>query len=92
MLTSPPQKRDRCRSCGRVLPAWLPVMQEPDGLMLLHHLSLIHPAEVGPYLERMRTDVVTRFEKETSPCHVYDSFKPRMQPGWGWSTMPIWPC
>jgi hypothetical protein len=51
-----PQKRYRCRYCGRELPAWLPVAQEPWGPMLLHHLSLIHPEEVGPYLERMRTE------------------------------------
>jgi hypothetical protein len=33
MLTSPPQKRSRYRVCGRVLPAWLPVAQRPDGAM-----------------------------------------------------------
>jgi hypothetical protein len=52
----PPSKRYRCRYCGRELPAWLPVAQEPWEPMLLHHLSLMHPTEFGPYLERMRTE------------------------------------
>ena len=26
----PPQKRYRCRFCGRVLPAWLPAAQAPE--------------------------------------------------------------
>jgi hypothetical protein len=43
-MTSPrPQKRYRCRFCGAVLPAWLPVAREPNGSMLLHHLSQQHP-------------------------------------------------
>jgi hypothetical protein len=49
-------KRYRCRYCGRELPAWLPVMQAPDGAMRLHHLSDMHPSEVRPYLLRMRTE------------------------------------
>jgi hypothetical protein len=53
---TPPQKRYRCRSCGRELPAWLPAAKEPDGPMLLHHLGTMHPSEVGPYLERMPTE------------------------------------
>jgi hypothetical protein len=53
---TPPQKRYRCCYCGRALPAWLPVAQEPEGPMLWHHLSLMHPAEVGPCLARMRTE------------------------------------
>jgi hypothetical protein len=40
-------KRYRCKYCGLEFPAWLPVMQEPDGPMLLHHLSPTHPAESG---------------------------------------------
>jgi hypothetical protein len=56
MPTSPPQQRYRRRDCDQELPAWLPVAQEPDGPMRWHHLFLIHPAEVGPYLERMRTE------------------------------------
>jgi hypothetical protein len=39
-----------------VLSAWLPVFQTPDGAMLLHHLSTIHPDQVGAYLDRMPTD------------------------------------
>src|ERR687896_688144 len=26
-----PHRRDRCRACGRVLPAWLPAAQRPTG-------------------------------------------------------------
>lgn len=26
-----PQRRYRCRVCGRVLPAWLPAAQRPSG-------------------------------------------------------------
>jgi hypothetical protein len=51
-------KRYRCRSCGREFPAWLPVMQQPDGPMRLHHLSAMHPAEVGPYLARMAPEAI----------------------------------
>jgi len=32
-------KHDRCRFCGHVLPAWLPVAKQPDGAMLLGHLG-----------------------------------------------------
>jgi hypothetical protein len=60
---TPPQKRCRCRFCGRELPAWLPVAKRPWGPMLLNHLSTIHPAEVGPYLARLRTeDIATAAE------------------------------
>jgi hypothetical protein len=55
---TPPRlwKRSRCRYCGAILPAWLPVFQEPNGAMLLHHLGQQQPDQVGPYLARMRTD------------------------------------
>jgi hypothetical protein len=52
----PPQNRYRCRRCGRVLHAWLPVLGEPDGARLLQHLSQAHPGEVGAYVARMQTD------------------------------------
>jgi hypothetical protein len=51
-----PHRRYRCRSCGRVLPAWLPVAQRPNGALLLHHLADMHPDQVGPYLQRMATE------------------------------------
>jgi hypothetical protein len=57
-------KRCRCRSCGRELPAWLPVAKEPDGPMLVHHLFLMHAAEVGPYLEGMRTEDIATVAAE----------------------------
>jgi hypothetical protein len=38
-----PSKRLKCRSCGQVLPAWLPVAKRPEGSMLLYHLSQHHP-------------------------------------------------
>jgi hypothetical protein len=53
-----PQKRYRCKYCGLDLPAWLPVMQEPDGPMLVRHLSAMHPTEVGSYLARRRTEAI----------------------------------
>jgi hypothetical protein len=34
--------------------------------MLLHHLFLIHPAEVGPYLARMRTEAIATVAAEAS--------------------------
>jgi hypothetical protein len=52
----PLQKRYRCRYCGRVLPAWLPVAKRPNGAMLLAHLGQQHPDQRGPSLERMRTE------------------------------------
>jgi hypothetical protein len=52
-------RRYRCRSCGAILPAWYPVPGKPNGAMLLHHLSAMHPAEVGPYLRRMETEDIT---------------------------------
>jgi hypothetical protein len=51
----PPRTRYRCRYCGVLLPAWLPVAKQPDGAMLLHHLGDAHPTEAGPYLDRMQT-------------------------------------
>jgi hypothetical protein len=59
-----PTKRYRCRYCGRKLPAWLPVAKRPWGPMLLHHLGTMHPAEVGPYLARMRTEDITTVAAE----------------------------
>jgi hypothetical protein len=32
--------------------------------MLLHHLSAMHPAEVGPYLARMRTEDIATVAAE----------------------------
>jgi hypothetical protein len=61
MRTSP-----RCRSCGVDVPAWLPGMQQPDGVMRVHHLSASHPTEVGPYLERMRTEDIATVAAEAS--------------------------
>jgi cell wall assembly regulator SMI1 len=55
---TPPRvwKQYRCRSCGAVLPAWLPVFQEPNGAMLLSYLAQDHPDQVGQYLAQMHTD------------------------------------
>jgi hypothetical protein len=39
-----------------VLPAWIPVFEEPNAARLLHHLSYQHPDQVGAYLARMHTD------------------------------------
>jgi hypothetical protein len=40
----------RCRFCGVVFGAWLPVEKRPERSLLLHHLSQSHPDQVGPYL------------------------------------------
>jgi hypothetical protein len=55
----PPHKHFRCKFCGTVLPAWVPVPGTPNGAMLLHHLSARHPTEVGPYLTQMATEDIT---------------------------------
>jgi hypothetical protein len=52
----PPRKTFKCRYCGAVLPAWIPVFNEPDGAMLLHHLGQDHPDQVKAYLDQMHTD------------------------------------
>jgi hypothetical protein len=55
----------RCRFCGHILPAWLPVSREPNGAMLLHHLTQQHPAEAGAYLQRMhRTEDISPIAAE----------------------------
>jgi hypothetical protein len=66
VLTSHPQKRYRCRFCGVVLPAWLPVAQRPNGAMLLTHLSQHHRAEeaVQALLARMRTEDIATVAAE----------------------------
>ena len=46
----------RCRDCRRVLPGLLRIAQKPDGVMLLHHLSMMHPAAVKPLLKHMETE------------------------------------
>jgi hypothetical protein len=56
MTQSRAHKHYRCRYCGTILPAWLPVAKRPDGAILLHHLSQQHPEQVGLYLKRMRTE------------------------------------
>ena len=52
----PLRKRYRCRYSGHTLPAWLPRAKRPNGAMLLQHSGLMHPTEVGPYLERTPTE------------------------------------
>jgi hypothetical protein len=49
-------KRFKDRFCGAVLPAWLRVPKQPDGAMLLYHLSQQYMDQITPYLERMRTE------------------------------------
>jgi hypothetical protein len=58
MRTNPrPQTRDRCRCCGRELPAWLPVAKRHKGVMLVHHLSAGPLAEFQHTLEcRVHSD------------------------------------
>jgi hypothetical protein len=54
----PTRKRYRCRFCGALLPAWLPVAQRPEASMLLYHLGQHHLEVVGPYLWRMETECI----------------------------------
>jgi hypothetical protein len=55
-MTSPrSSKRYKCRFCGFILNAWLPVFQQPNGAMLLQHLLESHRAESRPSVARMRT-------------------------------------
>jgi hypothetical protein len=57
----PTRKRYRCRYCGAMLPAWLPVPKRPESSMRLYHLGQHHPEEVvGPYLRRMETECIDR--------------------------------
>jgi hypothetical protein len=48
--------RFRCRFCGVVFSAWLAVPGEPDGALLLHHITQSHPTELTPFLDQMHTD------------------------------------
>jgi hypothetical protein len=49
-------KRFKCRYCGAVLRAWIPVFEAPNVARLLHHLSHLHPDRVGAYWARMHRD------------------------------------
>jgi hypothetical protein len=73
---TPPQTRYRCRYCGQDLPAWLPVSREPNGAMLLHHLTQQHPAEARTYLNRMhRTEDISPIAVEA--FEVVEEDEPR---------------
>ncbi len=50
-------RRFRCRCCGVVLSAWFPVSNEPDGAMLLGHMTRAHPVKLRPFLDQMRITV-----------------------------------
>jgi len=56
MATSPLSNQVRCRYCGCVLPGLWRIDHKPNGAMLLNHLSVMHPTEVRPYLDRLRTE------------------------------------
>jgi len=47
----------QCKGCRDAL--WA-----PNGPMLVHHLSAMHPAEVGPYLARMATEDIATVAAE----------------------------
>jgi hypothetical protein len=48
------QQGCRCRFCG-ITPSACPglPLSEPNGAMLLHHMSQSHPAKLRPYLAQM---------------------------------------
>ncbi len=54
------RKRYRCRFCGALLPAWLPVAKQVDGAKLLYHLGQHHLEAAGPYLQRMEVESIDR--------------------------------
>ena len=51
-----PRPRYRCRFCGFVFSAWFAVPGEPDGALLLHHITQSHPGELTPFLDQVHTD------------------------------------
>jgi hypothetical protein len=61
---TPPCPRYRCRYCGALLPAWLPVAKRPEWSMLLYHLGQQHPDQVGPHMARMRTECIATVAAE----------------------------
>ena len=65
-----PRRRYRCRACGVVFNAALPVTQRPNGAILLHHLSQSHPDQVKPYLDRMAAEGIrfTEFYSAGEVC------------------------
>jgi hypothetical protein len=56
----PTRKHYRCRFCGALLAAWLPVAQRPEGARLLSHLGQHHLKDAGPYLQRMEVESIDR--------------------------------
>jgi hypothetical protein len=70
------RKRFKCKFCGVILPAWLPVAKRPNGAMLLTHLSQNHRAEVAVkrLLERMRTEEIAAVAAEA--FEVVEKHKP----------------
>jgi hypothetical protein len=82
MTTTP---RFRCRCCGMVFSAWLPVPGEPDGARLLHHMSQSHPAELTPFLDRMQTTddvapvIVQAYEVEPAKDRKGDHMQERLK-------------
>jgi hypothetical protein len=58
------RRRYRCRYCGVTLNAWLPWAKAPNGALLFGHLGQDHPDQVGPYLERMRTECIATVAAE----------------------------
>jgi hypothetical protein len=58
------RQRYHCRYCSHILPSWLPVAKRPNGAMPPYHLSQEHPDQVGPYLERMRTERIATVTAE----------------------------
>jgi hypothetical protein len=50
-----PRPRYRCRFCGVVFSAWMPVFRAPNGALLLGHIAQSHPAALKPFLDHMHT-------------------------------------
>jgi hypothetical protein len=89
-----PTRRYRCRFCGRLLSAWLPVAREPDSALLLGHLAQAHRNQVGAYLARMHTQTASKFPGSV-PCSVKEKVmefpaKPRATMPWSVLFLPSW--
>lgn len=48
----------------------LPVQNEPDSARLMHHLSAMHPTEVGPYLRPRASEDISSVAMQAFECVI----------------------
>lgn len=76
-----PRPRYRCRFCGVTFSAWLAVPGEPNGALLLHHITQSHPAELTPFLDQRHTDdditpaILQAYEEEPGRERAMEPFE-----------------